>query len=193
VSQKSKLLPWVELYQSALLELDHAQLAKYLEAADIAIAERLQLLSTEPGASEERQAICDALQNMRVLRQEVESYAAKDRTAAHSHPEMSGDYVACVNAKRRYVAVTDGVCKLLGYSREELLRKSIDEITAPEIRESVPETFNQYVTQGGMEGTFALLSKDGRRIAIQYRARVFPDGCMVAQWEPLHSSSESAA
>jgi PAS domain S-box-containing protein len=61
---------------------------------------------------------------------------------------MSGDYVACVNTKRRYVAVTDGVCKLLGYSRQELLRKSIDEISAPEIRETVPETFNQYVTQG---------------------------------------------
>jgi PAS domain S-box-containing protein len=190
VAQKSELLQWVQLYQSALLELDHVQLAKCIEAADIAIAERLRALSTEPGASEERRAISDALQNLRVLGQEIAS-SAKDRARSHSHPEMSGDYVACVDAKRRYVAVTDGVCKLLGYSREELLRKCIDEISAPEIRETVPETFNQYVTQGGMEGTFALLSKDGRRISIQYRARVFPDGCMVAQWEPLHSSRES--
>jgi len=191
VSQKSKRLQWGELYQSALLELDHVQLAKYLEAADIAIAERLQSLSTDPGGSEERRAIYDALQNLRVLREEITS-AAKDRSESHSHAHMSGDCVACVDAKRRYVAVTDGVCKLLGYSREELLRKSIDEISAPELRATVPETFNQYVTQGGMEGTFALLSKDGRRVSIAYRARVFPDGCMVAQWEPLHSSSESA-
>ncbi|HZR58747.1 MAG TPA: PAS domain S-box protein [Terriglobales bacterium] len=192
---ESQQLRWIELYQSALLELDHVKLAACLEVTTIAIQERLKELINEPGSSPERQAIRDAQQNLRVLSQEIESSFAHDcRNAdSHSHPEMAGDYVACVDTKRRYVAVTDGVCRLLGYSRAELLRMSIDEITAPELRESVPEAFEKYVAQRGMEGVFVLLSKDGRSIAIQYQARVFPDGCMVARWQPLENHSEFVA
>ncbi len=193
MSEKTKQLQWVDFYQSALLEIDHTKLAGYLEAADTAIKERLQAISGESAASQERQAIRDAQQNLRVLYEEIAAAARYTRPESHSHPEMSGDYVACVDGTRRYIAVTDGVCKLLGYSRAELLRKSIDEVTAPEIRATVPETFDHYVAQGSMEGVFALVARDGRRIAIQYQARVFPDGCMVARWHPLETSGESAA
>jgi PAS domain S-box-containing protein len=193
VSEQIKPLQWIDFYQSALLEVDHAKLAGYLEAADIAIRERLQALTGEPAASQERQAIRDAQQNLRVLYEEIAAAARYTRAESHSHPEMSGDYVACVDATRHYVAVTDGVCELLGYSRAELLRKSIDEVTAPEIRATVPETFDHYVAQGSMEGVFALVAKDGHRVAIQYQARVFPDGCMVARWHPLESFGEPAA
>lgn len=44
-------------------------------------------------------------------------------------------------ADRQYVAVTDGVCKLLGYSRNDLIGKTIDEITAPEIVNAVPTQY----------------------------------------------------
>jgi PAS domain S-box-containing protein len=128
-----------------------------------------------------------------VLHQEIASSSKPQQTESRTHPEMSGDLVALVDLSRRYVAVTDGVCKLLGYSRAELLRLSIDQITAPEVRETVPEAFQRYPSQGAMEGVFALLAKDGRRIAIRYQARVFPDGWMVAPWEPLQTSTQSAA
>jgi len=109
---------------------------------------------------------------------------------SHAHPEIDGQYVVFVDADRRYVEVTDGVCQLLGYSREELLAKTIDEITAPELRAQVPETFRQYINRGGLEGRHSLLAKDGRRIPIRYESKVYPDGCRVARWQPLNQPQD---
>jgi PAS domain S-box-containing protein len=80
---------------------------------------------------------------------------------------------------------------LLGYSREELLAKTIDDIADPELRAQVPETFGEYVKQGDMEGTYSLLGKDGSRIPIRYQAKVYPDGCYVARWKPLDQETRS--
>jgi PAS domain S-box-containing protein len=191
--EEAEPLPWVELYRQALLELAPDMLAKRLAAAETAMKDRLLAISQEAGAGEERRAIRDARQNMRVLYDEIASSSPQEQTRFHSHPEMAGDLVAFVDASRRYVAVTDGVCDLLGYSRAELLHLSIDQVTDPEVRETVPEAFQRYLSLGAMEGAFSLLAKDGRRIAIRYWARVFPDGCMVARWEPLERAAHSAA
>ncbi len=103
----------------------------------------------------------------------------------HSHPELEGEYVAFVDSSRRYVAVSEGVCRLLGYSREQLLGKTIDDITPPELRDDVSSEFRQYVKQSGLNGEYILQSADGRRIPIRYESKVFEDGCMGARWHPL--------
>ena len=69
-----------------------------------------------------------------------------------------------VDASRRYVTVTDGVCKLLGYSREELLGKTIEDITPPEARSDVADEFRQYLNDSVLSGEYILLAADGRRI-----------------------------
>jgi PAS domain S-box-containing protein len=103
----------------------------------------------------------------------------------HFHPELDGEYVVYVDASRRYVTVTDGVCKLLGYSREELLGKTIEDITPPEARSDVADEFRQYLNDSVLSGEYILLAADGRRIPIHYTSIVFEDGCMGARWEPL--------
>jgi hypothetical protein len=35
--------------------------------------------------------------------------------------------------------------------------------------------------------------RDGRQIPIEYVARVFPDGCMVARWEPKKDRAQKLA
>ena len=82
----------------------------------------------------------------------------------HFHPELDGEYVVYVDASRRYVTVTDGVCKLLGYSREELLGKTIEDITPPEARSDVADEFRQYLNDSVLSGEYILLAADGRRI-----------------------------
>lgn len=93
--------------------------------------------------------------------------------------------MACVDAERRYVWVTDGVCRLLGCSRQELLGKKIEDVTPPESRPDVDTQFAEYVDKRVHRGEYVLLHKSGRRIPIQYEARIFKDGCMVARWTPL--------
>lgn len=175
-------LDWMAHYRSAMLEVDLSALAQCILAAERAIEKRKQLISAQPGSQREMQAMSDALQNLRVLKKEL---TAPPVDQYHSHPELEGTYVAFVSRDRRYVGVTDGVCRLLGYTREELLTKKIDEVTAPELQPAVPATFEQYVQQGHLHGEYTLLAKDGRRIAILYEALVFPDGCMTARWHPL--------
>lgn len=101
----------------------------------------------------------------------------------HSHAELEGEYVVYVNEWRSYVAVSDGVCKLLGYTREQLLGKKIDDITPPEARSEVAREFHQYLHYSASIGEYILLAADGRRIPIRYKSIVFDDGCMGASWE----------
>jgi PAS domain S-box-containing protein len=101
----------------------------------------------------------------------------------HSHAELDGEYVVYVDQSRRYVAVSDGVCKLLGYTREQLLGKKIEDITPPEARSEVAREFHQYLHYSALLGEYILLAADGRRIPIRYKSIVFDDGCMGASWE----------
>jgi PAS domain S-box-containing protein len=53
------------------------------------------------------------------------------------------DFTAQVDEKRKFVAVSDGFCKLLGYTREELIGKRCDEITAPRTN-NIPVVFELF-------------------------------------------------
>ena len=103
---------------------------------------------------------------------------------SHSHVELEGNYVAFVDEHRRYLDVTDGVCELLGYSRSELLNMRIDDVTAPTMRSQAPPLFQQYLADGLQQGSYVLLHRKGHEVPITYIARAFPDGCLVARWDP---------
>src|ERR1700742_3227247 len=98
---------------------------------------------------------------------------------AHDHPEVRGaEFVVFANEQRRYTDFTDAVCRLLGYSRKELLHKSVEDVSFK--MENVPQVFAQFVKQGAMEGDYVLQHKDGSAIPIHYRALAFADGCHAA-------------
>jgi PAS domain S-box-containing protein len=103
---------------------------------------------------------------------------------SHSHIELDGRNIAFVDEQRRYLDVTDGVCELLGYTRSELLSMRIDDVTAPVMRSNTSSLFQQYLADGLQQGEYILRHRNGKEIPIDYIARVFPDGCMVARWEP---------
>ena len=112
---------------------------------------------------------------------------------SHSHVELEGRYVAFVDEQRRYLDVTDGVCELLGYSRSELLKMRIDDVTAHTMRSSAPQLFQQYLMDGLQRGSYILLHRNGYEIPISYIARAFPDGCLVARWDPVGKKKVSDA
>ena len=112
---------------------------------------------------------------------------------SHRHPELDGKFVAFVDEHRRYLDVTDGVCELLGYSRSELLNMIIDNVTAPAMRSNTSPLFQQYLADGRQQGEYILRHRDGTEIPINYIARVFPDGCMVASWKPKMTGAKTLA
>jgi len=102
----------------------------------------------------------------------------------HGHPELKGDLIVYADADRHLISVSDGVCKLLDYSREELIGMQIEEISeapAPEVQ----EMFVKYLRKGKDAGLYTLKKSNGKKIPIRYKAKVMKDGCMVAQWKVL--------
>src|SRR6266404_7315023 len=48
----------------------------------------------------------------------------------HEHRELqNAEYVVFVDSARRYVDYTNAVCDLLGYTRDEMLQKKIDDVS----------------------------------------------------------------
>ena len=108
---------------------------------------------------------------------------------AHAHPQLKdAKYVVFVDASRRYVDCSDRVRELLGYTREELLEKRIEDISYDVSQ--VPKLFAQYVEAGALEGEYVLQRKDRTPLPIRYQAFVFSDGCHAAVWEPVQGWKE---
>jgi hypothetical protein len=67
---------WKELYARALLETDPAKLSPLIADAHKAILDRIQETLTKP-VSAERERLSDALNGLRTLRHEVNSWRSK--------------------------------------------------------------------------------------------------------------------
>ena len=61
---------WQSLYFATLVETDPSKLASKLSDAETAIFNRLQTLSSTPGARDERNALDDAIHNLRTLKRD---------------------------------------------------------------------------------------------------------------------------
>lgn len=107
------------------------------------------------------------------------------RSHGHEVPE-DGCYMF-VDENRRYIHVTDAATELLGYERGELIGRTIDQISAPEM--DVSSRFEAYVENGFQKGTFRLRRQDGSIVNLAYSAEVLPDGCMVSRLTPAKSSA----
>ena len=64
---------WKTLYHLGVVELDHAQMLERIADARNAISNRVEETLTKPHEYNERQALTDALNGLRELRQEHES------------------------------------------------------------------------------------------------------------------------
>jgi hypothetical protein len=65
---------WYRLYTAALLELNSARLPARIHEAETAIFLRVQNLAEDQNSSREREAITDALSNLRALQRNVRRY-----------------------------------------------------------------------------------------------------------------------
>lgn len=74
---------WVGLYKAALLELEDAKMHGRIADAHESIVTRVAKLHDLPGLHDgERQAIQDAINNLRVLEREDEQYTADEKRRA---------------------------------------------------------------------------------------------------------------
>ena len=103
---------------------------------------------------------------------------------SHAHPELlDSDYVVFVDSGRRYLDCSPGVHRLLGYRPAELFQMTIEDVS---YQDGTQKMFEQFLTQGSLEGDYVLRHKDGSPVPVRYHAFVFPDGCKAARWDPIN-------
>jgi PAS domain S-box-containing protein len=81
-----------------------------------------------------------------------------------------------------YVEVSDGFCRLLGYTREELLCMKLDDLAAPGTAD-LTTAFNLSKGTGSARGLWLLVSREGTRILVRYESRFRIDLLMQTQLE----------
>ncbi len=102
------------------------------------------------------------------------------------HPEahLIDDYAVIVDSDRRYVEVSDGFCKLLGYSREEMLGKTVDNFTTPRTND-IEIVHDLFLKCGYMHGIWVLQHRRGTKILVRYEAWLRPDSLTEGRMELL--------
>ena len=94
------------------------------------------------------------------------------------------EYVTVVNSRRRYVEVCPAFCKLLGYTQEELLGKSYDDITVPRTN-NIPQVLEMFLQVGYMSGIWVLAHRSGTKLFVRYESVIRKDGLFESQMELL--------
>jgi PAS domain S-box-containing protein len=81
---------------------------------------------------------------------------------------------------RRIFAVNEATCRMLGYTREELLRMTIADIDVPEQMEKIPAILDRLFSEGCAVFETEHLRKDGSRVQVLVSIRTFDlHGTMV--------------
>ena len=70
----------------------------------------------------------------------------------------------------RYVAANHKACELTGYSRAELLRMNVRDLTPAIRQETAGELWNRFIQLGSQAGEYMLQRKDGVPTGVRYDA-----------------------
>jgi PAS domain S-box-containing protein len=101
-------------------------------------------------------------------------------------------YTTLIDGDRRYVEVSDSFCELVGYTREELIGKRYDDLTAPGTND-VPTVFRLFVRNGYMHGLWMLKHRIGTPILVRYESWVRSDCLIEGKMELVSSNVQFAA
>jgi PAS domain S-box-containing protein len=75
--------------------------------------------------------------------------------------ERSLNPTLLLDNERRYVDANEAACSFLGLSRDQLLRRKLDDFLVPEVRNTLAERWPEYLAKGKYAGFFELAMPDG--------------------------------
>jgi PAS domain S-box-containing protein len=90
--------------------------------------------------------------------------------------ENSADAIFVTNQKGEYIYTNKEVSALLGYTSDEMKKKTIADITNPNKHEEIFKIFNQVLNEGKSFTEIELLHKEGNFISTDLNAVLLPDG-----------------
>jgi PAS domain S-box-containing protein len=108
------------------------------------------------------------------------SQGAEEKSALEAI--VADDYRTVIDMDRRYVYVSDEFCKLVGYSREELVGTRYDDLSAPDTND-LRTVFNLFCQLEYMHGLWMLVARSGARILVRYESWLRPDRLIEAHMQ----------
>ena len=103
----------------------------------------------------------------------------------------SPDATLVADDQGRYLAVNDAACGLLGYTREELLRLSVWDLTPDPHEVEGLILWKEFIEVGAQAGVYWLARKDGSLLEVAYQARAnVAPGRHVSRLVPHDSLNE---
>ncbi|HEX8237783.1 MAG TPA: PAS domain S-box protein [Abditibacteriaceae bacterium] len=84
--------------------------------------------------------------------------------------DHSLDVILLADDQGLYVDANPAACEFTGYSREELLRLTVWNLTPESKREVGPESWQQFLSVGKLSGEYTILCKDGAERETEFRA-----------------------
>ena len=98
------------------------------------------------------------------------------RTQTRTLLEQAPDGIFVANIDGRYTDVNDAGCRMLQYSREEIIGKTIVDLLPPEDIERLWQS-RELLLQGTVQvDEWRLRRKDGSYVPVEVSARILPDG-----------------
>jgi PAS domain S-box-containing protein len=89
--------------------------------------------------------------------------------------ELASDGIFVADLEGRYQEVNDAGCRMLGYSREEILGKTIMDLILPEDKERLFNHRERFIKGGTDVSEWMLLKKDGTYLPVEVSAKILPD------------------
>lgn len=99
------------------------------------------------------------------------------RRSVYETIELAPDAYLATNVDARFVDVNQAACDLLGYERDELIRKTAFDIIPPEETARLKAIRAEHKAPGPLKKTeWNLLRKDGTIVPVEVSTNVLPDG-----------------
>jgi PAS domain S-box-containing protein len=104
-----------------------------------------------------------------------------DANPKRNHSPKSEPSSTCfivVGKQNNYVEVSDGFCRLVGYSRFELLQMKLEDLAAPGTVD-ITTSFNPSKATGCAHGLWLLVCREGTRVLVRYESRLRSDDLLM--------------
>ena len=94
--------------------------------------------------------------------------------------QLAADGIFVADLQGRFTEVNDAGCRLLGFSREEILGKTIMDFILPEDKERLFRDRDKFLKGGSDVSEWMMLRRDGTYVPVEVSAKILPDGRWIA-------------
>jgi PAS domain S-box-containing protein len=107
--------------------------------------------------------------------------------------EQATDAIFISNGNGQFTDANECACRLLGYTKEELLKMNVRDLLGAEVSASAPPRFDELKKGGSILSERILRAKDGSTIPVEINAKMLSNGKMLGMVRDISERKEVEA